>query len=118
MMRNVPNVAQALREQQRVVKPGGKVVCLEMTWPQWWPMSWLFRLYFFTFPPLVGGVISGNRQAYQYLPRSVKRFLAPQAMATKMENAGLQDVSYQLRMWGAVAIHVGEKGLGDRRFGD
>ncbi len=109
MMRNIPNVAQALREQQRVVKSGGKVICLEMTWPQWWPMSWLFRLYFFTLPPLVGGTISGNRQAYQYLPQSVKNFLTPKAMAAEMVNAGLRQVTFKLKMLGAVAIHIGEK---------
>lgn len=109
MMRNVPDVAQALREQHRVVKPSGKVVCLEITWPQWWPMSWLFRLYFFTLPPLIGGWISGNHQAYQYLPQSVKGFLAPKAMVTQMENVGLRNVAYYLKMLGTVAIHVGEK---------
>ena len=109
MMRNVPDVGRALREQYRVVKPGGRVVCLEMTWPQHFPVSWLFKLYFFTLPPLVGGWMSGNFKAYQYLPRSVKQFLSPQAMAAEMANAGLRDVVWRTRMLGTVAIHVGVK---------
>ncbi|MBN2002745.1 MAG: ubiquinone/menaquinone biosynthesis methyltransferase [Anaerolineae bacterium] len=109
MMRNVPDVVQALCEQRRVVKVGGRVVCLEMTWPRRFPMTWLFSAYFFTLPPLVGGLISGNREAYRYLPQSVRRFLTPQGMATAMESAGLRNVTWQSLMLGTVALHVGEK---------
>ncbi|MDF1513993.1 MAG: ubiquinone/menaquinone biosynthesis methyltransferase [Anaerolineae bacterium] len=109
MMRNVPDVQQALGEQLRVVRPGGCVICLEMTWPQWIPMKWLFKLYFYSLPPLLGRLLTGDRQAYQYLPRSVERFLTPQDMASEMEAVGFRRVSWQLMMFGTVAIHTGTK---------
>ena len=109
MMRNVPDVLQALREQMRVVRPGGRVVCLEMTWPQWFPMNWLFKIYFYTIPPLLGWLISGDKQAYRYLPQSVEKFLAPSEMRTVMEKAGLNQVDWKLLMLGTVAIHSGVK---------
>ncbi len=107
MMRNVPDVRQALAEQRRVVREGGRVVCLEMTWPRRFPMSWLFSLYFFGLSPLIGGVISGNLTAYRYLPRSVHRFLSPQEMTQIMEAVGLRDVAWRLLMRGTVMVHWG-----------
>ncbi len=109
MMRNVLNVVQSLHEQYRVVKAGGRVVCLDMTWPRARPISWLFKLYFFTLPPLLGGWVSGNQQAYRYLPRSVKQFLTPEVLAAHMTEVGLHHVGWEMQMLGTVAIHVGEK---------
>ncbi len=109
MMRNVPDVPRALREQVRVVRPGGRVVCLEMSWPRRPPMTWLFQFYFFGWAPLIGQLLSGDREAYAYLPRSVKRFLTPDAMAEEMRKAGLSDVTWQVRMGGTVALYVGTK---------
>ncbi|MBN1246711.1 MAG: ubiquinone/menaquinone biosynthesis methyltransferase [Anaerolineae bacterium] len=109
MMRNVPDVAQAFREQLRVVKPGGKVVCLEITWPQTFPMRWLFGLYFFGLPPLLGRLMVGEHEPYRYLPRSVQRFLQPAALAEVMVQAGLRDVVWRTMMLGTVAVHVGTR---------
>ena len=108
MMRNVPDVAQAFREQARVVRPGGRVVCLEMTWPRRFPISWLFNLYFFTISPLLGKLIARDRDAYTYLPNSVKQFPSPEKTAQLMEDTGLRDVSWEMKMLGTVAIFVGQ----------
>lgn len=109
MMRNVPDVARAFSEQARVVRPGGRVVCLEMTWPQRFPMTWLFKLYFFGFAPMLGQLIAKNRAAYTYLPQSVKQFFAPAATAKIMEAAGIHNVAWELKMLGTVAIFWGVK---------
>jgi demethylmenaquinone methyltransferase/2-methoxy-6-polyprenyl-1,4-benzoquinol methylase len=109
MMRNVPDVAQAFREQVRVVRRGGKVVCLEITWPQRFPMRWLFGLYFFGLPPLLGRLLVGEHEPYRYLPRSVQRFLRPAALAEVMAAAGLREITWRTMMLGTVALHVGIK---------
>jgi len=109
MMRNVPDVAQAFAEQVRVTQTGGRVVCLEMTWPQRFPLTWLFWLYFFGVAPLLGQLIAKNRAAYTYLPQSVRKFPAPAATAKVMEAAGLREVSWEMKMLGTVAIFVGQK---------
>jgi demethylmenaquinone methyltransferase/2-methoxy-6-polyprenyl-1,4-benzoquinol methylase len=109
MMRNVPDVVRAFTEQVRVTRSGGKVVCLEMTWPRRFPMTWFFWLYFFGVAPLLGQLIAKNRAAYTYLPQSVKQFPAPAAIARVMETAGLREVSWELKMMGTVAIFVGTK---------
>lgn len=110
MMRNIPDIAQAFREQTRVVRPGGRVVCMEMTWPRRFPVSWLFNLYFFGISPLLGQLIARDRDAYTYLPRSVKAFPSPEKTAEVMKNVGLRRVSWEMKMLGTVAIFVGTKG--------
>lgn len=109
MLRNVPDVAQAFTEQVRVVRPGGRVVCVEMTWPQRFPLTWFFWLYFFGVAPLLGQLIAKNRAAYTYLPQSVKQFPAPAATAKVMEAAGLREVSWEMKMLGTVAVFGGVK---------
>lgn len=109
MMRNVVDIRAAFAEQARVVKPGGKVVCLEITLPHTPIFGDLFRLYFFRLVPLIGGAISGQRTAYTYLPQSVAIFPQPPELQRIMTEAGLHEVRYRLAMFGTVAIHWGTK---------
>jgi demethylmenaquinone methyltransferase/2-methoxy-6-polyprenyl-1,4-benzoquinol methylase len=107
MMRNVTDVRRAFAEQARVVRPGGRVVCLELTWPRRQPFRWLFGWYFARLVPIVGGILSGSREAYRYLPESVERFYTPAEVQEQMELAGLVDVRYRRLMLGTVTIHTG-----------
>ncbi|MGC9356511.1 MAG: ubiquinone/menaquinone biosynthesis methyltransferase [Anaerolineae bacterium] len=109
MMRNVPDVAQALAEQRRVVRSGGRVVCLEMTWPRRFPMAQLFHAYFFGWAPLVGWLFTGDMEAYQYLPGSVRNFMGPEAMEREMAEVGLREIFRRMMMLGTVGLYVGVK---------
>jgi demethylmenaquinone methyltransferase/2-methoxy-6-polyprenyl-1,4-benzoquinol methylase len=114
MMRNVVDIPRAFAEQRRVVKPGGRVVCLEITLPRTPVFGPLFRFYFFKVVPLVGGIITGQRSAYTYLPHSALKFPQPPELAQIMRSVGLADVQYKLAMPGigrtaTVAVHWGTK---------
>lgn len=107
MMRNVTDVRAALAEQARVVRPGGRVVCLEMTWPRHPLFRPLFHLYFGGIVPILGWLLTGYLDAYRYLPRSVQAFLSPEQLAAIMEEVGLRSVRYRRLMLGTVTLHVG-----------
>jgi demethylmenaquinone methyltransferase/2-methoxy-6-polyprenyl-1,4-benzoquinol methylase len=91
----------------RVVRPGGRVVILEITTPQKPPLSTFFSLWFDRVVPLVGSV-AGDPDAYSYLPNSVKRFPEPEALAATMGRAGMRNLHWILTAGGIIAIHVGE----------
>ena len=109
VMRNIADRPAAFREQVRVTRKGGRVVCLETAPPHTVALEPLFRLYFFRVVPFLGGFISGDAPAYAYLPASTLEFPAPDALARMMELAGLRNVVYTKSMFGSVAIHVGTK---------
>ena len=103
--RNFSDLDRGLAEMARVVRPGGRVVVLEITTPQRPPLSTFFSIWFDRVVPAVGRVADSD--AYTYLPSSVKRFPAPEALAARMAAAGLDDVRWILTAGGIIAVHAG-----------
>src|SRR4051794_40580920 len=104
--RNFSDLPQGLREMARVVRPGGRVVILEITTPERPPLSWFFGLWFDRIVPLLGRA-AGDPDAYSYLPNSVKRFPNARGLAAAMAAVGLVDVRWIVTAGGIIAIHAG-----------
>jgi demethylmenaquinone methyltransferase/2-methoxy-6-polyprenyl-1,4-benzoquinol methylase len=108
-LRNLSSVASGLRELLRVLKPGGKGVVLEFSQPVNPLFRSVFRVYFANILPLLGGIVSGSKSAYEYLPDSVSRFPDQKRLASMMQEAGFGSVRYQNLTGGIAAIHTGDK---------
>jgi demethylmenaquinone methyltransferase/2-methoxy-6-polyprenyl-1,4-benzoquinol methylase len=107
LVRNVIDARQAFEEQMRVVRPGGRVVCLD-TSPV--PRSALRPFVLFHLKvviPLLGYLLTRNRAAYTYLPESTQAFMTPDQLASIMRSVGLKEVSYRRFMLGTMAVHTG-----------
>jgi demethylmenaquinone methyltransferase/2-methoxy-6-polyprenyl-1,4-benzoquinol methylase len=109
LMRNVSDVRLSLQEQYRLLKPGGRIVILDTAPPPENLLLPFIRFHLHTVIPTLGRWISGQAEAYQYLPDSTEAFLHPQQMALRLVETGFRDVSFQLKMFATVAILWGEK---------
>jgi demethylmenaquinone methyltransferase / 2-methoxy-6-polyprenyl-1,4-benzoquinol methylase len=108
-LRNFADTEQGLREMLRVLRPNGVLAILECSRPVIPGLRLLFQFYFNRLLPLIGGLISGSRLAYEYLPNSVSRFLNQEELAALMQQVGFTNVSYQNLTGGIAALHLGVK---------
>lgn len=108
-LRNVTDVERTLAEMTRAVEHGGRVVCLELMRPRGRLLGMLYRFYARHVMPALGALISGSRDAYEYLPESVERFYSREELARIMENVGLADVTVYDLTGGVAAVHTGIK---------
>ena len=109
LMRNVTDIQQALKEQYRALKPGGRVIILDTTRPKKNILSPFIWIHMHFIIPTVGGLLSGERDAYNYLPDTTENFLTAEQLASRMIAAGFKKVDFKRLMFGTIGMHWGEK---------
>ncbi len=108
-VRNFSDAEQGLREMYRILKPQGKIVVLEFSFPQNGLLQWLYRFYFENILPLTGRIISGHKSAYSYLPASVATFPQGNTFKKMLEESGFENVSFKELTFGIVTLYTGLK---------
>lgn len=109
LMRNVGDIQQALKEQYRTLKPGGRIVILDTTKPKRNLLSPFIWLHMHVIIPFVGGLLSGFKDAYNYLPDSTEEFVTAKELTVRMAAVGFKRINFEILMFGTIAIHWGEK---------
>jgi demethylmenaquinone methyltransferase/2-methoxy-6-polyprenyl-1,4-benzoquinol methylase len=109
LMRNVVDLQKALQEQYRVLKNGGRIVILDTTRPKQNILSPFIWLHMHCIIPALGGLLTGVKEAYRYLPETTEGFVTAEEMASRMTAVGFKKTNYQRFMFGTIAIHWGEK---------
>jgi len=110
-LRNVTDVDMALRDALRVLKPGGRFLCLEFSCVQNVPLAQLYDIYSFHVIPKLGEVVANDRESYQYLVESIRKFSTQEELVSRMKTAGFEGVKYTNMTQGIVAVHEGWKPL-------
>ncbi|MCI0184355.1 MAG: demethylmenaquinone methyltransferase [Acidibacillus sp.] len=108
-LRNMPDIPRVIGEMKRVVKPGGLVVCLELSKPTWPPFRALYYFYFYRILPFVGRLAVGKAEPYKWLPESLIEFPDRFALAKLFSEAGLEHVDHYALTGGICALHIGRK---------
>jgi demethylmenaquinone methyltransferase/2-methoxy-6-polyprenyl-1,4-benzoquinol methylase len=109
LMRNLGDLPGGIREQYRVLKPGGRIVVLDTTRPTPNLLSPLIWIHLHVIIPLLGSLLAGGRDAYTYLPESTEGFVTAERLAAYMAATGFQKIGYERLMFGTIAIHWAEK---------
>jgi len=113
VLRNVSDIEKTLQEMTRVLRPTGKLVCLEFSQPQNSIFRGIYRLYISGVLPFIGGLLSRNWHAYSYLPRSIVGFPSPLEVREVMEQTGLRNIAVYPLTFGTVTVYIGNKKSGD-----
>jgi demethylmenaquinone methyltransferase / 2-methoxy-6-polyprenyl-1,4-benzoquinol methylase len=109
LMRNVIDLQKGIEEQFRVLKNGGHIVILDTTRPKKNILSPFIWIHMHFIIPTLGGLLTGEREAYNYLPDTTEGFVTAEDMVSRMTKAGFKNVGFQRLMFGTIAIHWGEK---------
>jgi demethylmenaquinone methyltransferase/2-methoxy-6-polyprenyl-1,4-benzoquinol methylase len=109
-LRNVPDIVKTLKEMKRVVRPGGKIVCLELSKPTWQPFKGIYYFYFEKLLPLMGKWFVKRYEQYRWLPESLASFPDLQALAELFRDVGIRNVKAYPLTGGVAALHIGMKG--------
>ncbi len=108
-IRNVTRMKKGFEEMYRVLKPGGKLMCLEFSKPTWPVFRWLYDFYSFYIMPFLGQLIASNRKAYTHLPESIRMFPLPDELAEILKKIGFSEVTYRSLTNGIAVIHLAVK---------
>ena len=108
-IRNVTRMEEGFREMRRVLKTGGRMMCLEFSKPTHPVFRWLYDMYSFYLMPLMGQVLAGSRQAYTHLPESIRVWPLPEELSEILEKIGYRNVTHRRLTNGIAVIHLGEK---------
>ena len=109
-IRNFENREKGLQEALRVLKPGGRLVILELSRPRNRIIRWFYDLYFLHILPIIGGKVSGDRAAYAYLPASVKAFPGKKEFTDELRRAGFVNITHRAFTFGICRMYTGERG--------
>jgi demethylmenaquinone methyltransferase/2-methoxy-6-polyprenyl-1,4-benzoquinol methylase len=112
-LRNVPDIVKVLKEMKRVVKPGGKIVCLELSKPIWQPFKGIYYFYFEKLLPLMGKWFVKSYEQYRWLPQSLASFPDLQTLAELFRSVGMRNVKAYPLTGGVAALHIATKGNED-----
>lgn len=108
-IRNLTNMEKGLAEMHRVLKNGGRLMCLEFSLPTSFWFGWLYDFYSFRLMPLAGELLAGTRNAYLYLPESIRKFPPPDKIAEILRSIGFSRVAYRRLTNGIAVIYTGVK---------